>query len=147
MVPIWAIARQIQTCVSCALLLALVGCSLPLPFRESNEPKTYITVRELLGRPELMGKQVYLMGALVEASTLVNREQGLFQFDLVHVSSDATRQEISDAIADPRAVRIKVRLRATYLPDAIKIQPRVIVVDRLQENGIFDADQILTAGQ
>jgi hypothetical protein len=110
MVLIWAAARQIQTFVVCALLLALAGCSLPLPFLESSEPKTYITVQELLGRPELKGHPVYLMGALVETSLLVNREQGLFQFDLVHVSSNATRQEISDATADPKAARVKVRL-------------------------------------
>src|SRR5215813_12754838 len=73
------------------------------------EPSTYVSVQELLARPELKGKQLYLMGAIDPDTVEVHALDKYITFELVSISADALKQNERDAIQqalrDTRAAR------------------------------------------
>ncbi|GAB4568901.1 MAG: hypothetical protein Kow0077_00500 [Anaerolineae bacterium] len=110
-----------------------------------NNAQYFITVDELLSRPELVGKTVRVSGAVIgdtidyESSTLTIR------FTMVHIpeQSENLAETLHLAVNDPSASRLNVVVENEPMPDLLQHEAQAILTGHLAQDGVFYADELL----
>lgn len=110
-----------------------------------NNAQYFITVDELISRPELVGQTVRVSGAVIgdtidyEASTLTIR------FTMVHIpeQTDDLAETLHLAVNDPAAARLDIVVENEPMPDLLQHEAQAILTGRLAEDGTFHADELL----
>lgn len=110
-----------------------------------NNAQYFITVDELLSRPELTGQTVRISGAVIgdtidyESSTLTIR------FTMVHIpeQTDDLALTLHQAVNDPAAQRLAIVVENEPMPDLLQHEAQAILTGRLAEDGVFYADELL----
>jgi cytochrome c-type biogenesis protein CcmE len=105
----------------------------------------FITVDELLSRPELMGQTVRISGA-VDGDTITYDSSTLtINFTMANIpeESDDLAQTLHLAVNDPAATRIAVVVENEPMPDLLQHEAQAILTGELGEDGVFHADELL----
>jgi cytochrome c-type biogenesis protein CcmE len=110
-----------------------------------NNAQYFITVDELLTRPELVGKTVRISGAVIgetinyESSTLTIR------FTIVHIpeQTDDLALTLHNAVIDQDASRLSVVVVNEPMPDLLQNEAQAILTGQLAPDGTFHADELL----
>ncbi|MBN2470074.1 MAG: cytochrome c maturation protein CcmE [Anaerolineae bacterium] len=110
-----------------------------------NNAQYFITVDELLSRPELVGQTVRVSGAVIgdtisyESSTLTIR------FTMVHIpeQTDDLARTLHLAANDPDAQRLNIVVENEPMPDLLQHEAQAILTGRLADDGVFYADELL----
>ncbi|NPV66223.1 MAG: cytochrome c maturation protein CcmE [Anaerolineae bacterium] len=126
-------------------VLILVAIAFLIGYGTLNNAQYFITVDELLTRPELVGKTVRVSGAVIgdtisyEASTLTIR------FTIVHIpaQTDNLALTLHEAVNNPAASRLNVVVENEPMPDLLQNEAQAILTGRLGEDGVFYADELL----
>jgi len=126
-------------------VLVLIAIAFLIGYGTLNNAQYFITVDELLARPELAGKTVRISGAVIgdtisyEASTLTIR------FTIVHIPAqmDNLALALHQAVGDPAATRLNVVVENEPMPDLLQNEAQAILTGKLGEDGIFYADELL----
>jgi len=112
----------------------------------------YVTVDDLLGDPDMLGKTVRVSGA-VDGDPIFNPETQELTFIIANIpnDNDTIREQgglafvLHRAVEDPNATRLKVVAHDKEIPDLLQHEAQAILSGRLvQQNGeyIFQADEI-----
>ena len=111
----------------------------------------FYTVDEVRARgSEVFGRSLRVSGAVLGDTITYDRETQLVTFDMVHVTNDNREIAAAGGLAEalyqavnlPNAARITV-VYNNVMPDLLKHEAQAIVTGRLDENGVFHADELL----
>lgn len=110
-----------------------------------NNAQYFITVDELLTRPELAGQTVRISGAVIGDSIAYDAATLTITFTVVHIpeQTDDLARTLHLAVADPAASRIAVVVTNEPLPDLLQNEAQAILTGQLGTDGIFYADELL----
>jgi cytochrome c-type biogenesis protein CcmE len=110
----------------------------------------FITVDEVLARPELQGKTVKISGAVIGETIRFDPATQTIMFTIVHVPDSIA--EIKDngglakilhqAVSDPTLNRLQVVVPNQAMPDLLQNEAQAILTGKLGEDGVFYADEL-----
>lgn len=105
----------------------------------------FITVEELLSRPELVGQTVRVSGAVIGDTIAYEPDTLTIRFTMAHIpeQTDNLAQTLHLAVNDPDAARIAVVVENEPMPDLLQHEAQAILTGRLGEDGVFYADELL----
>src|SRR5512135_1813215 len=111
----------------------------------------FITVNDLLNRPELAGQTVKVSGAVIGNTIRFDANTKTIYFTVAHVTDDAAALEkagglaqvLENAVNDPTAKHLQVAVPNQAMPDLLKDQAQAILTGKLLSNGVFQADELL----
>jgi cytochrome c-type biogenesis protein CcmE len=110
----------------------------------------FITVSEVLDRPELMGKTVKITGAVIGESIYFDPNDKTINFTVANVTDDIGEIERAGGLAkvlylavnNPDSPRLKVVVRNQPMPDLLQNEAQAILTGKLGADGIFYADDL-----
>jgi cytochrome c-type biogenesis protein CcmE len=113
--------------------------------------KFFITVDEVLSRPELHGKTVKMTGAVVGETIQFDAATQTIRFTIAHVPDNIEDIEragglavaLHEAVENPDASRVQIVVRNQPMPDLLQNEAQAIVTGKLGEDGVFYADELL----
>jgi cytochrome c-type biogenesis protein CcmE len=110
-----------------------------------NNAQYFITVDELLARPELVGQTVRVSGAVIGDTIEYEADMLTIRFTMVHIPNrvDDLAQTLHLAVSDPTASRLNVVVQNEPMPDLLQNEAQAILTGRLGEDGLFYADELL----
>ncbi len=117
----------------------------------SQGSQYFLTVEELLARKEeLQGRKVRVSGAVLGPSIVYNPETLELRFTIVHIPGDNKEIEargglaavLKAAVQDPTLPRLPVVYYGPK-PDLLRHEAQAIVLGTLDENGVFQAEELL----
>lgn len=111
----------------------------------------YITVDELVLNADNMGKNVRVAGAVDGDTIRFDPETSTLSFTVVNIPNDneAIRDAgglanvLHNALQDPASTRMQVVWAKGEWPDLLQHEAQAIMTGRLDENGIFHANEVL----
>jgi cytochrome c-type biogenesis protein CcmE len=131
--------------------VALLGAMALLLFSGTQfNGRFFITVDDLLTRPDLMGKSVKITGAVIGDTIRVDPETNTISFTIAHVTDNMDDLErggglakvLHEAVNDPNARRLSVVVRNQPMPDLLQNEAQAILTGRLGADGVFVADEL-----
>jgi cytochrome c-type biogenesis protein CcmE len=110
----------------------------------------FITVDELLSRPDLVSKSVKITGAVIGDTIDFDPDTQVLSFTIAHVTDKIEELEdegglakvLHEAVSDPTAQRLKVVVRNQPLPDLLRDEAQAILTGKLGADGVFYADEL-----
>jgi cytochrome c-type biogenesis protein CcmE len=105
----------------------------------------FITINELVGSDKYVGQVVRVTGA-VDGQTIKYDEKNLIiEFTVAHVGNDGGDLALAlhNAVKDPNAARMNVRVEGQVKPDLLQHEAQAILTGKLDENGVFHATELL----
>ncbi len=111
-----------------------------------NTAQLDITVDELLARgEEAVGLPMRLQGAVL--GDTIRIENDVLKFTVVHIpedyeGDDGLAEELHNAVNDPSRQKIEIEYHDAW-PDLLQDEALAIIVGRIGEDGIFEADELL----
>lgn len=105
----------------------------------------YITVQDLLTGNKYVGQTVRLTGAVIGDSIKYDPEKLLIEFSIANIPNNVENlgQALVDAVNDPNAIRVKVRVENQVKPDLLKNEAQAILTGKLGADGVFLASELL----
>ena len=111
----------------------------------------FITINDLMGRSDLVGKTVKVTGAVIGDSIKFDADTKTIHFTIAHVTDNAAELEkegglakaLHDAVIDTSARRMDVVVENQAMPDLLKDEAQAIVTGKLGADGVFHADELL----
>ncbi|MEP7286258.1 MAG: cytochrome c maturation protein CcmE [Chloroflexota bacterium] len=132
--------------------LVLLGAVAFLIFSgTANGGKYFLTINEVLARPDLTGKTVKMTGAVIGSSIHFDADTRTIHFTLAQLTDNTTDLEkegglakaLHLAVIDPKARHVDVVVRDQPMPDLLKDEAQAIVTGKLNASGVFEADELL----
>ncbi len=117
----------------------------------SQGSQYFLTVGELLAQPEkYKDRPVRISGAVLGPSIVYNPETLELRFTIVDIPGDMKEIEaqgglaavLKQAVNDPNRPRLQVVYYGPK-PDLLRHEAQAIVTGRLDENGVFQAEELL----
>lgn len=110
-----------------------------------NNAQYFITVDELLARPELRGQTVRVSGAVIGDTISYDAATLTIRFTMAHIpeQSDNLALTLHQAVLDPDATRLQVVVENEPMPDLLQNEAQAILTGQLGADGIFYADELL----
>ncbi len=110
-----------------------------------NNAQYFITVDELLSRPELVGKTVRISGAVIGETITYESSTLTIGFTIVHIpeQTDDLALTLHQAVLDPEAARLTVVVENEPMPDLLQNEAQAILTGQLAPDGTFHADELL----
>ena len=117
----------------------------------SQGSQYFLTVGELLAQPEkYKDRPVRISGAVLGPSIVYNPETLELRFTIVDIPGDMKEIEaqgglaavLKKAVNDPNRPRLQVVYYGPK-PDLLRHEAQAIVTGRLDENGVFQAEELL----
>jgi cytochrome c-type biogenesis protein CcmE len=110
----------------------------------------FITVNDVLSRPDLVGKSVKLSGAVIGDTIVVDSDTQTITFTIAHVTDEIAEIEdegglakvLHEAVTNPNAKTINVVVRNQPRPDLLQDEAQAILTGTMGEDGIFYADVV-----
>lgn len=133
-------------------LLLILAAVVLLVIGATQKGAAYMmTVEELLARQDEIGdRSVRLSGAVLGETIVEDPQTLLIQFTVVHIPSDPNEierqggmaQVLHDAVYDSSLPRLRVEYQGVR-PDLLKNEAEAIMTGRMDENGVFQAEELL----
>ncbi len=110
-----------------------------------NNAQYFITVDELLTRPELRGKDVRISGAVIGDTIQYDTATLTIRFTMAHIpeQTENLAETLHLAVNDPAAARVEVVVENQPMPDLLLNEAQAIVTGSLDEGGVFRANELL----
>ncbi|MFN7208989.1 MAG: cytochrome c maturation protein CcmE [Aggregatilineales bacterium] len=110
----------------------------------------FISVNDVLSRPELVGQTVRMTGAVIGESIRFDPDTQTIRFTVAHITDKIGELEALGGLAralhlavnDPTANRLPVIVRNQPMPDLLQNEAQAILTGRLGSDGIFYADEL-----
>jgi cytochrome c-type biogenesis protein CcmE len=104
----------------------------------------YLTVDELLANPDYAGKSVRVAGAVVGDSIQYDQENLILTFTVANVPMDFgdLATALHDAVNNPDARRIQVRVENQVKPDLLQHEAQAILTGAMGADGVFHATEL-----
>ncbi|PJF43276.1 MAG: cytochrome c maturation protein CcmE [Chloroflexota bacterium] len=110
----------------------------------------FISVNDILSRPELVGRTVRISGAVIGKTIQFDPETQTISFTVAHVTDkmDELREigglarALHLAVNDPNANRLPVIVRNQPIPDLLQDEAQAIMTGKLGTDGVFYADEL-----
>lgn len=131
--------------------VALLGAIAFLMFSGTQfNGRFFITVDDVLARPDLVGKSVKISGAVIGDTIKVDPDTQTITFTIAHVTDKIDELEkdgglakvLHEAVINPTAKRINVVVRNQPRPDLLQNEAQAILTGKLGEDGVFYADEL-----
>ncbi|MFN8376231.1 MAG: cytochrome c maturation protein CcmE [Anaerolineae bacterium] len=111
----------------------------------------YITVDQLLTSPDYLGQTVRVSGAVIGSSIsntteIINGvETQVIEFDVANVPENYTDlgQALHDAVNNPNAELMRVRVEGQPMPDLLQHEAQAILSGTMGSDGVFRASELL----
>jgi len=131
--------------------LALLGVVAYLVINGMATGRYYMTVDDLMGSAENMGKNVRVAGAVDGETIHFDPETQILTFTVVNIPNDAdTIQEqgglgevLHKALQDPTVTRMEIVWHNAEMPDLLQHEAQAIMTGKLGEDGKFYAEEVL----
>jgi cytochrome c-type biogenesis protein CcmE len=108
--------------------------------------RLFVTVDDLLHKSEYAGKTVRIAGAVQGDSIKYDSQNLIIEFTLVNIpqeGGDDLATVLHDAVNNPSASRIAVRVENQVKPDLLQNEAQAILTGKLGDDGIFRASELL----
>ncbi|MBI1257680.1 MAG: hypothetical protein GC204_09440 [Chloroflexi bacterium] len=104
----------------------------------------FITVNDLMTNPAYVGKSVRVTGAVLGDSIQYDEKTLLITFTIANVPTqgDNLGQALHDAVSDPNATHLSIRVENTLKPELLKNEAQAILTGMLGSDGIFRATEL-----
>lgn len=105
----------------------------------------FITVEELQTRPELIGQNVRVSGAVIGDTISYEADTLTIRFTIVHIPEqiDDLALTLHEAVMDPNAAQLNVVVENEPMPDLLQHEAQAILTGELHADGTFYADELL----
>lgn len=105
----------------------------------------YITVNELVGNPEYVGKSVRISGAVVGDTIQYDSRNLIMDFDIAHLPNEYENLAYTLYLAanDPDATRLSIHIENQVKPDLLQHEAQAILTGTMGEDGVFYATELL----
>jgi len=111
----------------------------------------FLTVNDVLTRPDLAGKTVRISGAVVGSTIRFDADTQTIHFTMANVTDNMADLEkngglaavLHQAVINPTARRIDVVVANQPMPDLLKDEAQAIVTGQLDSKGVFSASELL----
>jgi cytochrome c-type biogenesis protein CcmE len=104
----------------------------------------YITVDDLVGKPDYAGKTVRVAGVVLGDSIKYDDKNLILDFTVANVPMDYTNlaDALHQAALNTSATRIKVHIENEVKPDLLRDEAQAIMTGKLGEDGVFYATEL-----
>ncbi len=104
----------------------------------------FISVDELLSKPEYLGQTVRITGAVLGDTITYDTETLTIEFTIANVQEpyDDLALALNHAVNNPNASRIRVRVENQVMPELLQNEAQAILSGALDENGVFHASDL-----
>lgn len=110
----------------------------------------FISVNDVLSRPELVGQTVRMTGAVIGETIRFDPDTQTISFTVAHITDKISELEalgglgraLHLAVNDPNANRLPVIVRNQPMPDLLQNEAQAIMTGRLGSDGVFYADEL-----
>ncbi len=117
----------------------------------ASNGRYFITVSDLLARPELVSKTVKITGAVIGSTIQNDPDAKLIRFTMSNLTDDAATLEkegglskaLHLAVTDPTSQKLKIVVANQAMPDLLRDEAQAILTGKLGTDGVFYADEIL----
>lgn len=125
------------------LILAAVGYL--IISGTTSGARYFITVDELLRDSSYIGKTVRISGAVLGETIAYDTENLVIEFTMASIPEEFDNLAVAlhDAVNDPSAARIQVRVEGQVKPDLLQHEAQAILSGKLNANGVFEASELL----
>lgn len=105
----------------------------------------FITVDELLNGSTYVGQTVRISGAVLGDSIQYDSEKLVIDFTIANIPQqfDNLAVALHDAVSDSSATRLHVHIENQVKPDLLQHEAQAILTGKLDENGVFQATELL----
>ncbi len=105
----------------------------------------FITVGELLAEASYLGRTVRISGAVDGESIEYDSEKAIIRFSIVNIPNeyDDLATALHEALLDPLAPRLPVRVEDAAIPDLLQHEAQAILSGALGADGVFAASELL----
>jgi cytochrome c-type biogenesis protein CcmE len=108
--------------------------------------RLFVTVDDLLHNSAYAGKTVRIAGAVEGDSIKYDSQKLIIEFTLVNIpqeGGDDLAKVLHDAVNNPNASRIPVRVENQVKPDLLQNEAQAILTGKLGDDGVFHASELL----
>lgn len=105
----------------------------------------FITVDEVFGNPEYIGKTVRISGAVLGDTIQYDSENLTISFTISHIPSeyDNLAEALHQSVSNPNLTRLPVYIENEVKPDLLQHEAQAILTGKLGEDGVFYATELL----
>lgn len=116
-----------------------------------SSQERFMTVDEMLAEtPEIVGDSLRITGAVIGDTIQYDPDTLTLTFEIAHAPADFQEIEeqgglakvLYDAVNDSTRARVKV-IYIGVKPDLLRTEAQAIMTGKLDENGVFHADELL----
>lgn len=104
----------------------------------------FISVDELLSKPDYVGQTVRITGAVLGDSITYDEQTLTIEFTIANVQEpfDDLALALHQAVNNPDASRIAVRVENQVMPELLQNEAQAILTGQLDSNGVFHATEL-----
>ncbi len=110
----------------------------------------FITVNEVVGNNELVGKTVKITGAVLGDTIHFDADTQTITFTVAHITDNAQEleklgglaQALTVAVNDRSATRLQVVVRNQPVPDLLQHEAQAIMTGKMGTDGLFYVDEL-----
>ena len=126
-------------------LLILVAVVYLIISSTSEGARFFITVKEMVNDSAYVGKTVRISGAVIGDTIQYDEKNLVITFAIANIPNDYTNlgEALHQSVNDPNSVRVTVRVVGQVKPDLLKHEAQAILSGKLDENGVFQASELL----
>jgi cytochrome c-type biogenesis protein CcmE len=134
---------KLKLAIGGLLILAAVGYL--IVSGTASGARYFITVDELKTNAKYVGQTVRITGAVIGETIKYDPSKLLIEFTIANVADNPQDlgQALHDAVGDPKATRLQVRVENQVKPDLLKNEAQAILTGKLGPDGVFVADELL----
>lgn len=126
-------------------LLILGAAAYLLISGTASGAKFFITIAELKANAQYVGQSVRISGAVIGDSIQYDERNLIIEFTIADLPAgvDNLADALHQAVSDPNAEQIAVRVENQVKPDLLQHEAQAILTGTLDANGIFHANELL----
>ncbi|NWG17768.1 MAG: cytochrome c maturation protein CcmE [Chloroflexi bacterium] len=126
-------------------LLILVAVAYLIISGTSAGARYFITVDELVGNPEYIGKTVRISGSVIGDTIRYDTQNLVMDFTIAHIPTEYENLALTlyEAANDPNATRLPVHIVDQPKPDLLQQEAQAILTGKLGADGVFYATELL----
>ncbi|MBN1285440.1 MAG: cytochrome c maturation protein CcmE [Anaerolineae bacterium] len=132
-----------------ALIIGAVSLLVVAGVLSGGQP--FITVEEVLSRPDLAGRTVQTSGVVIGETIEFQEDPMELRFTIANISGDMAHIEdqgglaeaLHRAASDPNAARVPVVILNQAMPDLLQHEAQAILTGSMGEDGVFYATDLM----
>jgi cytochrome c-type biogenesis protein CcmE len=110
----------------------------------SQGARFFITVDEVVNESRYLGQPARVSGAVLGDTIVYDEDVLTIEFTVVHIpeGQDVTGETLHNAVNDPNATRMRVRVEGQTKPDLLRHEAQAIMTGAMGADGIFQASEL-----